>query len=94
VSHAAITAAPTGRPSSAGDEEVIAVDQRATAIDVIDICPDCLRTMTQHAEQSCEELDAIEARLAYAQLPFWRRLRMPAPKGWRARTPAPKRRRS
>jgi hypothetical protein len=91
---AAITAGTRAGTTAAGEPELITVDQRATAVDVVDICPDCLRTMTQHAEQSCEDLDALEARLDYARLPFWRRLRTPAPEGWIARTAVPEGRRS
>jgi hypothetical protein len=89
----AAAAITTGaRAPLADEDELITVEQRSTV--VIDACPDCLRTVWQHGQLSCEQLDALEACLAYAQLPLWRRLRTPAPAEWRVRTPAPEGRRS
>ncbi|GAA0934198.1 hypothetical protein [Pseudonocardia zijingensis] len=72
-------AAPDQQPSG---DEVITVDQRSTAVDVIDVCPDCLRTMTQHGRFTCQELDDIAARVAYGQLSRRERRRTPTPAGW------------
>jgi hypothetical protein len=75
--------APT-HEKPATEPELITVDQRATAVDVIDICPDCLRLKDRHGTFTCHELDALEARLAHAQLPLPRRIRARAPEGWRS----------